>query len=179
MTLTVNDRARAIATFRFLEVRLMEITAAWTPTTPEMEVKVLFGRHIWDFAQHADWLGKRTFELRQPEHYTLRPVESYVGLLDDMAGEEDTAARLAALYDVFLPALERRYRDYLAATDQLLDQPSFVIVERILAEMPRMRADAAKLREQQSLAAVPTGELAGREAAHASIVQSAAQGSAA
>ena len=40
-------------------VALMEIAAAWTPTTPEMEVKVLLGRHIWDFAQHADALGKR------------------------------------------------------------------------------------------------------------------------
>jgi hypothetical protein len=170
MTLTVNDRARAIATFRFVEVRLMEITAAWTPTTPEMEVKVMFGRHIWDFAQHADWLGKRTFELRQPEHYTLRPVESYAQLLDEFAAEESTAARLAGLYDVFLPALERRYREYLAATDPLLDQPSVVIIERILHEMQRMKTDAGKLRREFALNAVPLDQLAGRESAHAAIV---------
>ncbi len=170
MTLTVNDRARAIATLRFVEVRLMEITAAWTPTTPEMEVKVLFGRHIWDFAQHADWLGKRTFELRQPEHYTLRPVETYAQLLDDVAAEESTAGRLASLYDVVLPALERRYRDYLAATDSLLDQPTVVIIERILNEMKRMHADAARLRAELALTAVRIEQLAGRERAHAEIV---------
>lgn len=170
MTLTVNDRARAIATFRFIEVRLMEITAAWTPTTPEMEVKVMFGRHIWDFAQHADWLGKRTFELRQPEHYTLRPAESYAQLLDEIAKEESTPARIAALYDVLLPALERRYREYLAATDLLLDQPSVVIIERILHEMQRMKTDGAKLRGELALKAVPLDHLAGRESAHAAIV---------
>ena len=60
MSLSVALRAQRIATFRFVEVRLMEIAAAWTPTTPEMEVKVLLGRHIWDFAQHADALGKRS-----------------------------------------------------------------------------------------------------------------------
>lgn len=170
MTLTVNDRARAIATFRYLEVRLMEITAAWTPTTPEMEVKVMFGRHIWDFAQHADWLGKRTFELRQPAHYTLPPVESYVQLLDEMAAEEATAARLAGLYDVFLPALERRYRRYLDDTDSLLDQPSVVVVERILAEIPRMQAEAARVRREHAIGRVTSDALAGRESAHGAIV---------
>jgi hypothetical protein len=170
MTLTVNDRARTIATFRFIEVRLMEITAAWTPTTPEMEVKVLFGRHIWDFAQHADWLGKRTFELRQPEHYTLRPVESYAALLEDAASAEKTSERLAALYDVLVPALERRYQQYLQQTDSLLDQPSVVIIERILAEIGRMKADAGRLRSELSIAPAVMEPLAGRERSHAAIV---------
>src|ERR1700752_2445869 len=98
MTLTVNDRARAIATLRFVEVPLMEITAGWTPTTPEMEVKVLFGRHIWDFAQHADLLGKRTFELRQPAQHSMAPVDSYSELLRTLASETSTAGRLSALY---------------------------------------------------------------------------------
>ena len=34
----------AVATFRFVAVRLMETAAAWTPTTPEMEVKLLLGK---------------------------------------------------------------------------------------------------------------------------------------
>jgi len=170
MSLTVNDRVRAIATFRFIEVRLMEITAAWTPTTPEMEVKVLFGRHIFDFAQHADWLGKRTFELRKPEQYSLRPVDSYVEVIDALAAEEETGKRLSALYDVFLPALENRYREYIAQTDTLLDEPSVVIIERILTDLARMRRDAGQLRTRISVAAVALPELAGRESAHSAIV---------
>jgi hypothetical protein len=169
MSLTVNDRVRMIATFRFIEVRLMEITAAWTPTTPEMEVKVLFGRHIFDFAQHADWLGKRTFELRKAEHYTLKPVESYGAVIEQMASEEETTNRLSAFYDVFLPALENRYRAYVDATDRLLDEPSVVIIERILTDLARMQADARRLRERVSLAPVALAELAGRESAHAAI----------
>ena len=170
MTLTVKDRARAVATFRYIEVRLMEITAAWTPTIPEMEVKVMLGRHIWDFAQHADWLGKRTFELRQQEHYTLRPVESYAKLLEDLAAEESTVGRLSALYDVFLPALEKRYRDFAAATDPLLDQPTVVIVERILHELARIRGDAAKLRQTLAMQSASLEQLVSRESAHPSIV---------
>src|SRR4029453_14955067 len=97
------DRGEWIATFRFVEVRLMEIASAWTPTTPEMEAKVMFGRHIWDFAQMADWLGKRTFELRQPEHYTLPPVDAYEAFLKDAAKAESTSDRISTLYDGVLP----------------------------------------------------------------------------
>jgi hypothetical protein len=170
MSLTVNDRVRAIATFRFIEVRLMEITAAWTPTTAEMEAKVLFGRHIFDFAQHADWLGKRTFELRKPEQYSLKPVDSYVEVIDGLAAEEETGTRLSALYDVFLPALENRYRSYVAETDTLLDEPSVVIVERILTDLARMRRDAQQLRTRIAVPAVALPDLAGRESAHSAIV---------
>ena len=170
MPLTVNDRARRIATFRFIAVRMMEIAAAWTPTTPEMEAKVLFGRHIWDFAQHADWLGKRTFELRQPEHYTLRPVESYAQLLEEIASETDTARRLSALYDVLLPAIERRYAGYVSETDALLDAPSVAIIERIVSDIARMRSEATRLRQQLATPAVPLDAFVGREGNHQSIV---------
>ena len=66
MLLNVTERGAHVATFRWIEVRLMETLAHWVPTTPEMEAKLLFGAHIWDAAQHADILGKRTQELRLP-----------------------------------------------------------------------------------------------------------------
>jgi hypothetical protein len=163
MKLTVNERARALATFRHVEVRLMEITAAWTPTTPEMEVKGVFGRHIWDFAQHADWIGKRTFELRQPEHYTLDPSPDYLALLARVADANGTAVRVGMLYDFFIPALLRRYRSYLDAVDRLLDGPSVVVVERILAEYDRMLAEAAQLKRAMKIETAIAPELAAHE----------------
>ena len=54
MGLILREKAEYLATFRWLEVFLMETLARWVPTTPELEVKVLMGRHIWDAAQHAD-----------------------------------------------------------------------------------------------------------------------------
>jgi hypothetical protein len=140
-----------VATFRYIEVRLMELTAAWTPTTAEMEVKMLFGKHIWDFAQHADALGKRTFELRMPEQTSLRPIEAYVALVDEVAGAIGAAARLAALYDGLLPGLIARYAAFLAETDALMDAPSVVIVERIVADLRRQCGEAAALRTRLSL----------------------------
>lgn len=152
MSMTVTERAQTIATFRFIEVRLMEMAAGWVPTTPEMEVKVLLGKHIWDFAQHADALGRRTFELRLPEQHSQRPSDPYGRLLSETEAIVETPGRLAALYDVILSGMERRYARYVQQTDTLLDAPSVVIVERILQDLARQRREADSLRRELGVA---------------------------
>jgi len=146
MSLSIREKADTVGTFRFLSVWLMETLARWIATTPELEVKVAFGRHVWEFAQHADALGKRTAELRAPLHYTLAPPPAYRAGLDALAARTATAERIAGIYDGVLPALEDRYRAYLAATDPLLDEPTVRVIERILADFPRLRADREALR---------------------------------
>jgi hypothetical protein len=173
MTASVQDRCRAIATFRHVSVTLMETIARWTPITPEMETKVMFGRHIWDLAQHADALGKRTFELRKPEQFTMRPAEAYDSLLTDLKETQGTSERVAALYDGVLPGLINRYRAYIAATDPILDQPSVVILERLAGDLERMRTEAAALQRTLKLTAGATA-LAARERSISTIVAGAA-----
>lgn len=148
MGLTIHEKAEYVGTLRWLEVFLMEMLSRWVATTPEMEVKVLFGHHIWDTAQHADALGKRTFEMRAPLHYTLPPAEDYVALLKELATEENTADRIGVVYEVMLPALTRRYEFYLKNSDALLDAPTFRIVERSMGDGERMRKEAAVLRQE-------------------------------
>ena len=143
MSQTIRERADTIGTLRHISVFLMETLARWVPTTPELEAKVLFGRHVWEFAQHADLLGKRTAELRAALHYNLSPTAAYAALLQDLANTEATASRIRLFYEGMLPELAARYGQYLGATDQLLDEPSVRIIERILPDLDRMRRDAA------------------------------------
>jgi hypothetical protein len=145
--LTVKERAEFVATMRYVQVWLMETLAAWVPTTPEMEVKLLFGEHIWDVAQHADALGKRTFELRLPLQHSLRPADGYADLLVELARTGPTPERLAAVYDVMLPALTTRSRRYLDQTDALSDAPTVRILERHFADTARMIEAARALRQ--------------------------------
>ena len=174
MGFTIRQKADRIGGFRFVSVFLMETLAAWVPTTPELEAKVLFGRHVWDFAQHADQLGRRTGELRAPLQYSHPPTDGYRRVLDALAGASGTIDRVAACYDAFLPDLERRYRAHLAAIDRLDDEPSVRIVERILTDFPRFRADREAFgRERADLAPVDAGapaRLAALAAAEAEIV---------
>src|SRR5437868_23044 len=156
--LTVRERGETVATLRWIHVRLMETIASWVPTTPEMEVKLLLGAHVWDVAQHADALGKRTFELRMPLQHSLEPAPSYKELLASVAGVTDTAERIAALYDGVLVALAVRYRNYLDRTDRLLDAPTVRILEHIASEQARMIREAHELVGQ-----LPQLALKGRE----------------
>ena len=149
MGLTIRQKADRIGTFRFVSVYLMETLARWVPTTPELEAKVLFGRHLWDFAQHADGLGRRTGELRAAAHYSPRPADAYMTVLDTLAGASGTVERVAGFYDGFLPDLEARYRRYLTETDALNDEPSVRIIERILHDLPRLHADRAAFAAQR------------------------------
>ncbi|PYX84261.1 MAG: hypothetical protein DMG70_07010 [Acidobacteria bacterium] len=148
MTLSVENRAEKVATFRFIHVFLMETLARWVPMTPEMEVKVILGRHIWDLAQQADALGKRTYELRAPLQFSLRPLDRYARFLEEFARTTATSEKIHGFYEVMLPALAVRYRAYLDQTDRLLDEPTVRIVERILGDFTRMESESQRLLDE-------------------------------
>jgi hypothetical protein len=149
MTLTVRARADAVATFRFVSVYLMETLARWVPTTPELEVKVLFGRHLWELAQHADAFGRRTAELRLGPHASREPVTAFQQTLKRFAATAETAARVDGFYAGAVPLLEALYRDYLARTDALLDEPSVRVLERALADLARLQREREELRRER------------------------------
>lgn len=146
MGLSVTDRSRAVATFRYIHVEMMETLAQWTPTSPEMEVKLMLGEHIWDVAQNADALGKRTRELRLPLQHSIKPVESYAGLLAEIRNEKDTARRLGSFYDVLLPGLAARYRAYLEQTDTLMDEPTVRVLHQVQDAQSKMVKQCRGLR---------------------------------
>ena len=148
MSLSVKQRGTAVATHRHVMVALMETLARWVPTSPEMEVKLLFGPHIWDVAQHADALGKRTHELRMPAQHSLPPVAEYQELLREVDAIGDTGLRIAAFYDVILPGVGARLRGYLELTDDLMDGPTVRIIDRILYDHARMIRESEELRAQ-------------------------------
>jgi len=146
MGLNVKIRGKAVATFRYIHVDMMETLAQWTPSSPEMEAKLMLGEHIWDVAQSADALGKRTRELRMQLHHSEKPADAYVELLADIRKEPGTAQRLASFYEVLLPGLAERYRAYLDQTDTLMDGPTVRIIEQMHAVEARMMSQYRELR---------------------------------
>lgn len=157
--MNVKERAEAVATFRHVNVYLMETLAKWVPTTPEMEVKVLFGRHLWLAARLADRLGHRTRELRAPLHHSRLPGEGFAKALDAMASLTATLARVDGFYGPALDAMAKAYAEYVSRTDAVIDEPTVVIIEDGLRDIERMRAQKARLLEE--LPALRDGEAGG------------------
>ena len=149
MGLSISQKADALGTFRFVLVRLMETLAAWVPTSPELEVKTLFGRHIWQLAQQADAIGNRTVELRAKLHYERPPQAAYVGALRVVQDTPRSGNRVAGFYQAVLPDLAARFGEYLANTDELLDAPTVEIIRRILTDFEGMERAHQEVRSQR------------------------------
>lgn len=150
MGLTITQKADTLGTYRFILVRFMETLAGWVPTSPELEVKTLFGRHIWVVAQLADAIGHRTIELRAKLHYERAPQPQYLAAMRLMQEVTASGDRIAAFYDGALTDLARRFKDYLAHTDRLLDAPSVDILRRALADIDLMHADRDEMRARRA-----------------------------
>ncbi len=160
MTLTVRERADTIGTLRYISVFAMETLARWVPTTPDLEAKIIFGRHIWEFAQHADALGKRTHELRAALHYSPEPTPAYLAALEALRALQGSGERMTACYDTLVPDLTARYTAFISATDVFLDEPSVRVIERNLADLARMRDESVALRRERADLAVAGGAAA-------------------
>jgi len=162
--LSVRARGDWVATLRHVSVHLMETMARWVPTSPEYEAKTLFGRHLWDLAQHADALGHRTAELRLGLHASRAPIAEYLTVLQDIGRREASPERISGMYDSALVDLRRRYEKYLTSVDPLLDEPTVRIAERAVADLERLlrerdevvaaRRDLRSTPDEESLAAL-------------------------
>jgi hypothetical protein len=118
----------------------------------------------------ADALGKRTFELRLPEQHSIAPVAAYDAFLKEVVKTTTTADRTAAFYDGVVPGIIARFKQYIAASDPILDEPSIVILQRNITDLERQRVDAAELQRELKLSSGAAAAVAAREKAFADIV---------
>jgi hypothetical protein len=126
----------------------MRVLGGWIALTPELPAKLLFGRHVWDCAQHADAWGRRLPELRSPAQQSEPANDAVVRLMDriEMAeGPRQTPERLASVYRVVKPHLVTVYARHLAATNPVYEPPTRRILARCLDEERRHIASGAAI----------------------------------
>jgi len=152
----------------------MRAMGGWIALTPELPAKLLFGRHVWDCAQHADLWGRRLPELRahaQESEPASEAVVGFVALLESPEGARETPERLAGVYRVLKPHLVTVYERHLAATNPIYEPPTRRILERVIDEerrhvaaaavvLPRMLAEAGLARRADDWAGRLTEALA-------------------
>ncbi|HXH82533.1 MAG TPA: hypothetical protein VNN07_06340, partial [Candidatus Tectomicrobia bacterium] len=121
----------------------MRILGGWIALTPELDVKLLFGRHVWDCAQHADLWGRRLPELRAPAQ-TSEPANAGVvrllEFLDGLDGRDQSVERVTAVYRVLKPHLATVYERHLDVANPIYEPPTRRILERCVDEERRHAA---------------------------------------
>jgi hypothetical protein len=129
----------------------MRLLGGWIALTPELDAKLLFGRHVWDCAQHADLWGRRLPELRAPAQQSEPANEGVVALVDlvqRVEGPEQTVERVTGVYRVLKPHLATVYERHLAVANPVYEPPTRRILSRVVEEERRHAAAGAVVLER-------------------------------
>jgi hypothetical protein len=127
---------------------MMRLLGGWIALTPELDAKLLFGRHVWDCAQHADLWGRRLPELRAAAQQSEPANDGIVALLDLVQATEappQTVERVTAVYRVLKPHLATVYERHLAVANPVYEPPTRRILRRCIEEERRHVAAAARV----------------------------------
>lgn len=135
----VEESARRVGHYKWIEMRLFEALGGWVATVPELDVKMRLGTHCYHHAWHAELWHKRLPELREmnPERLTVPPnaeMEAFVAALTEPEAPEQTIEKLVGVYRVLLPHKIAAYTFHLNATSPITDAPTIRSLRFILQD---------------------------------------------
>jgi uncharacterized ferritin-like protein (DUF455 family) len=135
-TLTVQQNLELLGRYRYVEMQFMEIMGSWAHTMVDPEIKIGFGRHMFQDSVHADLISKRIPELkgRSQHFHSIPPSDSFVKLLEIVWKESDELLRMVGLYRVLKPELVAVYRRHLDRLELPADEPTRNILRLIADE---------------------------------------------
>jgi hypothetical protein len=125
----VEETARRVGHYKWVEMRLFEALGGWVATVPELDVKLRLGTHCYHHAWHADLWNKRLPELREmnTERLTLPPNDEFVTFMDAITepeGPDQTLEKLVGVYRVLIPHKISAYTYHLNNTSNITDAPT-------------------------------------------------------
>jgi hypothetical protein len=135
----VEESARRVGNYKWLEMRTFEAMGGWVATVPELDVKLVLGRHCYHHAWHAELWDKRLPELREmnTDRLTEAPneaMERFVEALTAHEGPEFTIEKLVGLYRVLLPRKIAAYTYHRNGTSPITDAPTIRSLDFILGD---------------------------------------------
>ena len=135
----VEESARRVGHYKWIEMRLCEALGGWVATIPELDVKMRLGTHCYHHAWHAELWHKRLPELREmnPDRLTVAPNDELVAFVAAMTEPEapgDTIEKLVGVYRVLIPHKIAAYTYHLNSTSQITDAPTIRSLKFALAD---------------------------------------------
>jgi hypothetical protein len=136
---SVEDTARRVGNYKWAEMRLFEVLGGWVATVPELDVKLVLGRHAWFHAEHAKRWDERLPELREMnrERLTVPPNPEFEAFMDSVRepeGAELTIEKLVGVYRVLIPRFVGVYTYHLNGTSRITDAPTIRSLTFILQD---------------------------------------------
>jgi hypothetical protein len=134
---TVEETARRVGSYKWVEMRLFEALGGWVATVPELDVKTRLGTHCYKHAWHAELWHKRLPELREmnPDRLTLpanEHVERFMAAITEPEEPGQTIEKLVGVYRVLIPHKIAAYTFHLNNTSTITDAPTIRSLRLVL-----------------------------------------------
>jgi len=134
---TVEETARRVGAYKWVEMRLFEALGGWVATVPELDVKTRLGTHCYKHAWHAELWHKRLPELREmnPDRLTLpanEHVERFMSAITEPEEPRQTIEKLVGVYRVLIPHKIAAYTYHLNNTSTITDAPTIRSLRLVL-----------------------------------------------
>ncbi|MEC8922038.1 MAG: hypothetical protein VX558_05305 [Actinomycetota bacterium] len=135
----VDETARRVGHYKWLETKLFEAMGGWVATVPELDIKLRLGTHCYHHAWHADLFDKRLPELREmnTDRLTVPPNEKMVEFMETMSepeAAEMTIEKLVGVYRVLIPHKIAAYTYHRNGTSEITDMPTIRILDFMLQD---------------------------------------------
>jgi hypothetical protein len=126
---SVEETARRVGNYKWAEIALFEALGGWVATVPELDVKLVLGRHTYHHAWHAELWHKRLPELREmnPDRLTQSAnpeFEKFIDAVREPEAAELTIEKLVGVYRVLIPRFIGVYTYHLNGTSTITDAPT-------------------------------------------------------
>ncbi|HEV7887065.1 MAG TPA: hypothetical protein VGO92_05865 [Acidimicrobiales bacterium] len=136
---SVEETARRVGHYKWVETRLFEALGGWVATVPELDVKMRLGTHTYQHAWHADLFDKRLPELREMNTARLTApanehIEAFFEAMTEPEAPGQTIEKLVGVYRVLIPHKIAAYTYHLNNTSTITDAPTIRSLKFILQD---------------------------------------------
>lgn len=123
-------RRNVLCGYVYALLRTMEHAAAWTPATPDIDLKLTLGQVIGFLGESIERISRRISTLLTEE---LVPIsdQSYAQVLDRIANVEDDRSRSNAVARI-LAGLKSDMEQYIATTNRTGDAPTIRVLQDVI-----------------------------------------------
>lgn len=129
--LDIKTTVQRLRRYVALERRSLKILAGWFLCAPAYEIKYALGYHLWDGAEHTNWIRARLSEMRGGHaEASVEPALRLV--MEEALHAPDTDAMLRGLYGVIKRDLLRAYQEHLQNADPVANAAETRLLQRLI-----------------------------------------------
>ncbi len=174
MGLTVEETAARLAVYAYVLTRTTRLLGSWASDTPEIELKIMWGRHVHQDATAVRSLQDRVDALVHDRSLcACQPPGPWRRWLAALGGKRSSLQKLHGMHAVVKRELLHHVQQHIVETHRVWDAPTVLVLEQIARDLTEQAAAAAAAVQEIRVSFAPGMSAADVEASWQHVVDAA------